>query len=124
MSFAQEQVEPKNFFLTNLITLFFQTSIDLIQHQNVTQGRRNIRALMAVIPADTEEARNIQKRIANSDYLSLKALIEMFQNEITPYLHNRYFSELQIGVIPTSTLEGKDKKPENEPVNPIQSSRL
>lgn len=123
-SFTQEQIEPKNFFLTNLITLFFQTSIDLIQHQDPTQGRRNMRALMATIPADTEESQNIREKINGLEYLSLEALMNIFQNEITPYLHRRYFSELQLGIIQTSTLKGDSKKPENQPVDPLQTSRL
>lgn len=124
MSVTQDQIEPKNFFLNQLITLFFQTSIDLIQHQQPVQGRIDMRALMATIPADTEEAKNIRNKIDTEGYSTLQKLIEIFENEITPFMHRRYFSELQLGIIQTSTLAGDSKKPENEPASPLQTSRL
>lgn len=126
MSFDNIQSEPKKTYLNNLINLYFQTAMNLVGSGNFTFGLRAIRALLLIVP---NKPQNIVEplRAKALQYMNNgqteEELYQLFQ-ETGAFLNEHYFSELHLGIVPTSTLPGEKPKPSNEPIKETASSRL
>jgi hypothetical protein len=127
MSFDGVKSEPKNLFLNNLIALDFWTSTELYRmrrYANSIYGMEQILAMIGAhnVPELSEIAQQIE-RYANSGTGDILKIKELFR-ELQKYLYKQWFSELNLGVVPTSTLQGETIKPDSAPLDPNQTNQI
>ena len=127
MSFENVIPEPKKFFLNLLIKLDFEIASSLYRYNNYVDAINGIGQLLSLICArDKTDLKDIVTEI--DQYLSqssapIEKLRPIFE-KLQKYLQDKWFSELHLGVVPTSSLPTETKLPDNKPMDPKQSSRI
>jgi hypothetical protein len=127
MSFHNSSPEPKQLFLTLLINLDFQIASNLYilkNHSLAVSGMFEI--LTLVCGRDKRETKPIWEKIEGYYTAGTAPIADLCVQfyELQLFLNDKYFSELQLGIIPTSTIKGDDKKPDTSPLSATQSSRI
>jgi hypothetical protein len=126
-TFSQTSNEPKKLFLNLLINLDFQVAnaLYILHNYDVAiNGMAEILSLTCSI--ERQETQEISAKIMAYTEAGSgpESDLRHQYNELQKYLNKYWFSEMQLGMIPTSTLPTQATKPTNTPINPNQSSRL
>ena len=126
-TFENSIPEPKQFYLNLLIKLDFEVASSLYRYNNYNDAINGIGQILALICSNEHpELKQITEKI-NSYLTQSSAPIEELRPifiELQKYLNDKWFSELHLGVIPTSTIEGSTPKPQAQIYDPNQTSRL
>lgn len=130
MSFDNTTPEPKKFYLDLLIQLTFDVSMALYRFKNWSDAINGMAQILAMIYAEKEAELKPTAELINDAYKN-GSTIESAETElpkafktIQNFLNQHWFSELHLGIIPTSTMQTEQKKPTHTALNPNQSSRL
>lgn len=126
-TFQSSAPEPKKHYLNLLITLDFKIAEILYISQNYTLAINGLEALIsqAMLWTVKELETTVKKIDEYADHADAPITeLRTLHREIQKYLHTRWFSELQLGIIPTGTLPHDSKPPANTPLDPKQSSRI
>jgi hypothetical protein len=127
MSYQNQSAEPKSVFLNNLINLDFQMANSLFRAKNYADAINTMAEILSIIGARKQpELKEMYTEFVNylvTGSAKIETLYEQFYN-LQEYLMERWFSELHLGVIPTSTLPGTQERPDAAPANPNQTSRI
>ena len=127
MSFDNTTPEPKNKYLNDLITLDFVTTERLYLARDYIGA---INAMAALIDqAMCWEVAELKDVIAKIDscFDNQSAPIEELRpihRKLKKYLNEHWFSELRLGIIPTSTIPGESPLPAKKSFDPNQTSRI
>jgi hypothetical protein len=127
MSFDNSIPEPKQFFLNLMIKLDFQVADSLFRFNDYNGAINGMNQIISLTQSATsKELRDTAQKLEM--YLEkgsgpLSELRPCF-DDIQKYLNDRWFCDLRLGIIPTSTIEGDDPKPKTKVFNPNQTSRL
>lgn len=127
-NFQDTQSELKKQFLGLLISTDFQASQELIsgRYQYALKIMHNITSTVYTLVQQTGEIEKLYNKfnqwLENCQYTEKD--IHEARKELSAILAKNFYSDLQLTLIPTSMLEGKDTKPENTPANPNKSSRM
>jgi hypothetical protein len=127
-TYENAQIEPKKQFLSLLINLYFETATSLVRNRQIIDGQRGMYEILTAINAsEISELKDMEQKLDSAVTYGVEPSEEetfkLFK-QLSTYLHKHQFSELQMGIIPTSTLQSTTAKPENKPLNPNQSSRI
>lgn len=127
MSFENVIPEPKQYFLNLLIKLDFEIAQSLYRYKNYNDAINGIGQILSLINAqDHPDLRDMRTKINNfliQSSAPIEELIPIF-DQLQKYLNEKWFSELHLGVVPTSSLPTETKVPDAAPMNPKQTSRL
>lgn len=127
MSFDGAQAEPKNLFLNNLIALDFYTATELYRTRRYSNAICGMEQTLAMIGAhNIGEIKQLAEQLdaySENGEAEIKKLKAAFR-QLQKYLYEKWFSELNLGVVPTSTLEGEAKRPETKIYSPNQSNQI
>lgn len=127
MSYSQTTPEPKKKFLDLLIDIFFETNYNLYVRKQYYVAIGGMQNILSIIGApNIPELKPIYEKVstfwASGNGQSTEIITAA--NTIQKYLMDHWFSELQLGIVQTSTIAGDEKPPENKPISPEQSSRI
>jgi hypothetical protein len=127
MSYTDATPEPKKFFLNLLIKLDFEVASSLFRYGNWSDGIAGMGQILALINAQEEsKLKKINDQMVlwqNQATAPTTELKEAFKT-IQGFLLEKWFSELHLGIVQTSTLTTETAKPSHEALNPNQTSRL
>lgn len=127
MSYSQSIAEPKKKFLDLLIDIFFETNYNLYVRKQYYIAIGGFENILSIIGApNIPELRTVYEKVTGFWAVGQGSSQEIIDvaNIIQKYLMDHWFSELQLGIVQTSTIAGDVKPPENKPINPEQSSRI
>lgn len=126
-SFDNIQSEPKNVFLGFLI------SNDFLLGQFISTGQFGkalfqmdlvVSKIYSIV--GESEIKSLRQKIdhwfTDSNYTMQD--IQKAYRELCQILNSHFYSELHLGIIPTSTLPTQTARPNNDAISPNQSSRL
>jgi L-rhamnose isomerase len=122
------QSELKKQFLGILINIDFQASQELIfgHYTNTLKIMHNITSTVYALVQNQNEIQKLYKKLDqwldNGQYTEKD--IKEARKELSEILAKNFYSDLQLSLIPTSALEGKDQKPGNKPADPNKTSRV
>ena len=123
-TFNNPLAEPKKTFLNNLIMLDFQITQILFIHHNYVTAASGLEAIIYMTGIqDKPEIKEAHDRITGPyTEVEIKQSFKIVQR----YLNDKWFSELQLGMIPTSTLPTQNQMdiPKHDAIDPTQSSRI
>jgi hypothetical protein len=127
-TFNDTQSELKKQFLGFLIAADFQTG-ELIYEGDLSKGFFKLHFLITKIFSMVPESEirpiynAVEEWMQHFEKCSQKSLIDAYAG-LSKIMADNFYSDLHIGMIPTSTLPGTDQKPENKPISPNQTSRI
>ena len=127
MTYDINNSEPKKLYLNLLISLDFQVSYSLFRAKNYSDAINGMAQILGLIVSNKKpELKAIHDKIAMYQKQSsapTDELVPIF-NELQEYLSEKWFSELHLGVVPTSTLASDAKIPDSRPLSPTQTNKI
>ena len=115
MAFENTAPEPKKFFLNLLIKLDFEVTSSLFRYNNYSDtigGMSQILTLISAFDSSNAEIKKINDKIVRcfeQGSAPVSRLPPIF-NDLQKFLNKTWFSELQLGLIPTSALPADGKQ--------------
>lgn len=115
MAFENTAPEPKKFFLNLLIKLDFEVASSLYRYNNNTDAINGISQILSLICADNINDATIKKINAEMKQYQAQGSAPVSRlppifNDLQKFLNKTWFSELQLGLIPTSALPADGKQ--------------
>lgn len=127
MSFDNNQPEPKNLYLNNLIALTFYTASELYRGHRYANAIYGMEQIIAMINGhQVGELKDIVNEVdayASAGEANVERIKVAFRT-LQKFLYEKWFSELHLGVVPTSTLPTTHDTPDNAPLSSTQTSRV
>ena len=129
MAFENTSPEPKKFFLNLLIKLDFEVASSLYRYRNDSDAINGISQILSLICADNISDATIKK--INEEMKKYQqqgdapvSRLPLIFNDLQKYLNKTWFSELQLGLIPTSALPADGKQVPTKKAVSDHSSRI
>lgn len=126
-TFENSTPEPKQFFLNLLIKLDFEVADEVFRYKNYSGAINGMTEIITLTCcANDEKLKETAQKIIEyqkNQSAPIDELIPMFQ-VIQNYLMEKWFSDLKLGVLHTSTVAGTKTPPKPQTFNPDRTSHI
>ena len=127
MSIENTIPEPKQYFLDLLIKLDFQVADAVYRfrdHRSAINGMAEIIALTGCIEnADLKETAQTIQKAQQSQNMEIDEIPKLFAT-LQKHLMERWFSELKLGLIQASTIQGTREAPKQKTFDPNPTNQI